>query len=778
MKKLPTFISLIIVVLALQFPFAQNITKPTILEVKEDDRAATIYWNSKTNVYDYRYDPDKQNGIYSYKIEWGPVSAGYIHSEITPYRTHMCQPLEPGVAYQARVFALDTLGKQSMASDPIMFQHDETRVNDMRTRLNGFFDDFNTPMGAFEERDWNQSYTGCMAIGKVSQHINDQFHAHNVIASNHCDRGAASSRVRHPFDFTNRTGVIEFDLDGSQRTRQFWYLDLSPVSRKRDLTAHTSIGEGDNPNASDPPFMLRIAEVVDVIKIQLADENGRLYSLPNVYENGACGNFMAYCNDENLLPQINVRKHWRIELSKTHIKIFINGIKVVDGSLIADHAPNGLEFEVAQVNWLTFSYNTPKDNFVLSMVHWDNFGFDAPQGYTQETVIHNYTDGELGSETDRIGNEFSIGKVAQMDNPAITQIPIPDHLFDQNGNLPIKAELMFCIQGKDYDWDTNEYIMVNNVVYDHPEPETELIGSIQPYSAIIDLDPGDLIQGLNEIKFYLNNPRLLNFHIELQYPIDEAPVYTPPHLIYTDHINKLMGFWQAANTAGPGIVFNSINDVEFWTLGSEYDPTPEIDRWYIFSEPVSEKLSLSILANSEAQMAATGKAAGISHYEIWIDQEVVLTKYVNTDSELAEFKHEIEIDLTQFSNGVHELFVQAVDVNGNLSRFDAFDAHAATGEYMPTIIDIQNMTNAIDLLADDTGITLYPKVSNNEFLIKGNLSQYQIQILDIQGVVHQDISTTLQEVTIGMDNLPAGLYFVQLVHYNNADVSLRKIIKQ
>lgn len=765
---------------------SQNITTPSIIEIQEDDRVATVIWNSKTAVYDFEYDPDKQDGIYSYKIEWGPVSEGFIHSSITPYRAHMCQPLDPNVMYQARVYSLDTLGRQSTASSTVTFQHDDTKVNDMRNRLNGFFDDFNTSMGAFEERDWNQSYSGCMAIGKVSQHINNQFHAHNVIASNHCDRAAASSRVRHAFDFTNRTGIIEFDLDGSQRGRQFWYLDLSPFSRKRDLTGHTSIGTSD-PDASDPPHMLRIAEIGESISIQIANDQGRLFNLPNMFENGAnCGEYMDYCPGENLAPLINVRKHWRIELSKTSMKIFINGIKVVDGSLISTHSPNGLEFEIAQVNWLTFSYNTPKENFILSMVHWDNFGFDAPAGYEQQQVIHNYTDGELGSETDRTGNDYTIGKVATMDLPALSSIPIPDNLLDQNGNLPVKAELMFCIQGSNYNWDTDEYIKINNHTYVHPEPHSdnpnllasELINTIRPYSAIIDLDPTDLIQGVNAIEFYLHDARLLNIHIELHYPIDVAPGYTPPKQIYADHVSKLMGFWQAANTAGPGIVFNEINGTPFWTLDSEYQPTPEIGRWYLFEDPVSEELSLSILANSEAQLAATGEVTGISYYEIWIDQQVVKTVFVNQQSEVAEFKHEVTIDLTSFSNGVHELFVQAYDSNGTPSFFDAFQAHAGPGEYLPTLIDIQNVTTAIDLLADDTGITLYPNPSNGEFLIRGNLEDYRLSILDINGEVYQDISTSQSELRISLPNLPNGLYFLQVVKQDNSIVSLQKILKQ
>jgi len=785
MERTSIFLLVIACCCAIQFTYAQSITTPTIIDVHEDDRAATIFWNSKTAVYDFRYDSDKQQGIYSYKIEWGPVSEGFTHSSITPYRAFMCQPLEPGVTYQAKVYALDTLGRQSQASSTISFQHDATKVNDMRTRLNGFFDDFNLPMGAFEERDWNQSYSGCMAIGRVSQHINNQFHAHNVVASNHCDRGAASSRVRHPFDFTDRTGVIEFDLDGSQKGRQFWYLDLTPFSRKRDLTGHADLVSTDSEMA-DPPFMLRIAELTSTIRVQLADQEGRLYELPNMFENGACGNSMEYCDGENLAPLINVRKHWRIELSKTALKIFINGIKVVDGSLVTEYSPNGLEFEVAQVNWLTFSYNTGKENFVLSMIHWDNFGFDAPSTYTQQSVIHNYTDGELGSETDQTGNEFSVGKVAGLTSPAISQINIPDNILDLNGNAPISAALMFTMQGNDYQWSNVETIVLNGVSYDYPEPlgvnpnilPSQLINTHRPYSAILDVDPADLLTGINTIEYYLNNPRLLNIHIELEYPINAAPAYTPPHEVYDDHVSKLMGFWQAANTAGPGIVFNAINQTPFWTLEYESNPSPDIDRWYVYEDPVSEVLSLSILANSQAQLAATGEVAGIEYYEIWLDKQVVKTIYVNEDSEIAAFKHDIELDLTPFSNGIHELFVQAYDINGIASSFDAFLASAAPGEYLPTLIDIQNLTSAVDLLADDTGISLFPNPSAGEFQIKGDLTDYQIHILDTNGIIHEDISTSQPELRIQLDDLPAGLYLIQIVRNDNELLSLQKILKQ
>ena len=785
MKTVITCFALFMIIFFQIDSYAQNVETPTILEVHEDDHVATVYWNSKTDTYRFEYDPDKQDGIYSYKVEWGPVSEGFIHSAVTPYRVHMFQPLEEGIQYQMRVYALDSLGRISAPSSTITFEHDPTRVDSMRTRLNGFFDDFNLTMGPFEERDWNQSYGGCMEMGKVSQHINNQYHGHNVIASGYCDRGVASSRVRHPFDFTDRTGVIEFDLDGAQKNRQFWYLDLTPFSRKRDLTAHTSIGSGSD-NMSDPPHLLRISEEGENIKVYLADEAGILHHLDDIYQNNACGASLTYCSGENLVPKINVRKHWRIELSKTSIKILINGIVVVDGSLVSTETPNGLEFEVAQVNWLTFSYNTPKENFMLSMVHWDNFGFDAPSNYQQTEVIHNYTDGELGSETGRTGNEFSIGKVAYMDDPGIALIPIPDQILDQNGNPPIKAELMFTIQGGGYNWDSNEYILLNNTSYAHPEPSStnplipldDLITTNRPYSVIIDIDPADLVQGVNEIQFFLNNPRLLNIHIELTYPINDAPNYSPPNQIYTDHTNKLMGFLSYSNTVGPAIVFNEVNQVAFWTLDSEYEPAPGIDKWFILDEPVVDELPLIIRANSVAQLAATGKSTGISYYEIWIDEVPVETIYVDQDNPVAGFEHHITLDVTGFADGLHELFVQAYDVNGIPSIFDAFLSHASVGEYMPTIIDIQNSITAVDLLANHTGITLFPNPTSGEFSIRGDLTNYELKILNVNGTVHEDISTNANDVVIYLNDLPAGLYFVQVVKIDDASVSMQKIIKQ
>lgn len=690
---------------------AQTIPQPIILEVKEDDRVATVYWNSKTNTYSNRYDADKQKGIYSYLIEWGKVADGFTEREVTPYRVFMMQPLEPNIQYQARVYALDTLGNKSMASTAVQFQHTTTRVDDMRSRLTGFFDDFNLPMGAFDETKWNQAYSGCAKIGAVSQHINDQFHGHNVIASDECDRGVASSRVRAPFDFTNRTGVIEFDLDGSKLGRNFWYLDLSPASRKRDLTGHTALEVNGVPPQSDPAYLLRFVEFSKKISIQLADEAGNLHTLDNIYQNDACGNLLEFCDGENLLPVPNVRRHWRIELSKTIVKVFINGVLMVDGSLVTSYTPSGLPYEIAQVNWLFFSYNTPKENAPLTMIHWDNFGFDAPINYSPTTIIHNYTDGILGTVTAPVGNEGSAGAIATLTTPAQSTIPIPDQILGQSNNLPISTELMFTIQGSEYSWTTNDSIKINGHAYNLPQPTSQiaslpskdLIQTNKPHSVLLNINPEHLLTGNNQMQFYLNDARLLNIHIELTYPINEAPTYTPPQSIHANYMQKLMHFHH--HTAiGPGIVFTKIDGVELYQ--SEFqqtnDETGAVTK-IVKQSPVAGTINLDLEGNSAAQLAATGHAAGIAYYEIWIDKQVIQTIRVDKQEAIAAFEHKnITLNTANFTNGTHELFLQAYDENGKVSVFDLFLANVQHGEYVPIEITIQNTTpnNCTTILAD------------------------------------------------------------------------------
>lgn len=777
-----------LILLSLTGMIAQDVYQPSILSVKQDDRVATLFWNSKMDTYQANYDPDKQKGIYSYLVEWGTVEEGFIHREVTPYRSFMVQPLEPGKIYQARIYNIDVYGKLSVPSAAVSFQHSSARVEVMRAKLNGFFDDFNRSMGPFSERDWNQAYSGCMEVGSASQHINDQYHAHNVIKSGACDRGVASSRLRHVFDFTGRTGTIEFDTDGSKLGRQFWYLDLTPANRKRDLSGHTSLDNTEEDPGADPAYLLRFQETGDRFTIALANDEGKLLLLPNQYQNGACGAALEFCSGENLTPVPNVRRRYRILLSKTRVQAFINDVLVVDASLQTGYTPEGLPYEEAQINWLFFSYNTTKENIPAAMIHWDNFGIDAPFGYQQETVIHNYTDGELGTSVARTGNDPSAGMVGRLTAPATTTVPIPDPLKDVGGNDPLKAELMFTIQGGEYEWTAQDEVLLNGNTYALPKPSSNvsaisqdlLVNSFKPFSVVLDIDPSELVQGDNQLSFSLNNGRVLNVHIELSFPKDQDPAYTEPMEIFSSYMQDLMAFKQNISV-GPGILFSQVNAIEVWQ--DEFQEILDTDGKLVALKkqlPVEgASLPVVISANSMAQLASTGHAKGITHYEILLNGEVIETVRVDEEHPVAAFMHESTVDISGLPNGEHELFVRAYDIEGTLSVADYFLANAYPVRPIPIRFTVTGSTVSVSPSLESE-IEIFPNPTEGKVVLKnpGRMFIESLSVYDIQGrLLRQDALTSgVSEIAVEIQG-ETGIYLLR-VETKDHGIFTAKLVKQ
>ncbi len=74
-------------------------------------------------------------------------------------------------------------------------------------------------------------------------------------------------------------------------------------------------------------------------------------------------------------------------------------------------------------------------------------------------------------------------------------------------------------------------------------------------------------------------------------------------------------------------------------------------------------------------------------------------------------------------------------------------------------------------------MTLYPKPTADFFKIKGDFSDYTIQILDMNGAVYQDLSDQSSPIEIDISGLPQGLYSISIVNGNNGNLRFEHIIK-
>jgi len=87
-------------------------------------------------------------------------------------------------------------------------------------------------------------------------------------------------------------------------------------------------------------------------------------------------------------------------------------------------------------------------------------------------------------------------------------------------------------------------------------------------------------------------------------------------------------------------------------------------------------------------------------------------------------------------------------------------------------------TSSSYLLLEGDALTLYPNPTTGIFRIEGLTSLYEIQVLDVLGSVHQDLSTAVdQDIDIDLSSLPNGMYFVSVRLLSNNAVWMEKIIK-
>jgi len=88
------------------------------------------------------------------------------------------------------------------------------------------------------------------------------------------------------------------------------------------------------------------------------------------------------------------------------------------------------------------------------------------------------------------------------------------------------------------------------------------------------------------------------------------------------------------------------------------------------------------------------------------------------------------------------------------------------------------INSSSDLFLEVDALTLYPNPTTGFFKIEGVTSLYAIQVLDVLGNVHQDLSPAIdQDIEIDLSNLPVGMYFVSVRLLSNNAVWIEKIIK-
>jgi hypothetical protein len=579
-----------------------SIPQPQNVKAFGDDRMITVTWDhvDDSRVVGYYLTYRRRGSSDEYKVK-----------QTTWTRTQI-QPIVNGVEYEVNVQSAAGTVQVITDNGPLVNAESDgshyargngrvsnkstvnatpssARVDAMRSRLTGFFDDFNTSAGPMSELKWNTAATSCVQENTAAAFLNDQFHAHNVVRSGRCDRAGLATRPRATFDTT--TGInggplsetnpaqIEWDMDGAFNGRDVWYLDLIPLDSRKynlplDITSHNDPGDGDN---EDPGNLLRLKQGISDTAIAYyninRNEGMETYDERKLLDikstnNDHCGDWngsrvatFADCDFTQKTPGLsplpaptdpiasfqtgpvpNVRNHWVVQLTPTKIKLFVNSTQIGEGTLPADFAVK----RKFTLHSTVFSYNTGKQTYgyvvpYIQMFHWDNFGFT---GTAPTETIYNYQEGGPDGRTPVFATAGANYEIPE--GPRTTIIPIPDQIGNLVGN---KARLYITFSNYNgaYSWVQGDHIIINGRRYDFTNPDLDrnnvranyaYADAISPSSHVIFIDKADLRQGDNTLTMNLlgsgDPAEGLNVHLELPYAANDPakPSYTTPEQIF------------------------------------------------------------------------------------------------------------------------------------------------------------------------------------------------------------------------------------------------------
>ncbi len=622
-------------------------------------------------------------------------------SLVTANRRVEIQPLVNSGVYHVCVERINSLGEITSLRTELTFDGgDGARVDALRASLT-YFDDFNLPMGAADEKLWNNAASTSTDPRLNLFFVNDQFHAHSLNGTRRDgagDKSQTAQRFRKPIAI--EAGVrrrVFFDMDSPLSPRAVWYLDFNPV--KTDLTGHANFFDEDGAKGL-PAGMLRLRSQFQQFSVSLIGPDGasRLVAVADMEARGV-----------QAVP--NVRRAFEARVGPDGVEILIDGKSVIN----APFPTGAFKPGAYELLWNAFGYNTPKDNNPYYLIHWDNFGFDGPD--LDPRVVHNYV-------TRIAGTDYQKSSRANASYPTFT-VKIPDDLRPVVDGATAEAWLVFTYQSNDYsslNLLPGDSVQVNGgtrfTLPQRVNNSSPLDSSLEtfdkPFTVRVKL--GDLVKtgasplvvGDNTFKFFADNAGLLNLHVEVYYPKNSEPLYTAPASIHPFPMHADLP------KLGPPARFEMIGSTEINRFAYDLDNPTNLNVTVSGITPVTVLAGnesyagwapdLMVFPAQSEEIWSSGGVAGIATVELFLRRtgtgtgpgERVVQLSTFRDAPAPQGRYALQLDTRAFPNGDYELFVLATTPTGVKSHpkyngaAQRFDVSELSGAYYPIHIKIQN----------------------------------------------------------------------------------------
>lgn len=361
-----------------------DVDPPSNLQVVTLDSTLHVNWTPST-------DPDTQWHVLSI---WD--GANLQQSKVGGRTTGVMQAngLVPGRTYTVKVQAMNA---QWQLSAPIETVATTDPQSPMRNAA--FFENFNGNGSSHGPLDPNYFDIRTEAVEfedltDTRGAFNNENHWHSLLVGSG-NVGGVTVRPRVPFDFTDRTGTIQFEVDVAavQHSHGKWW----SVHLTEDLPSLPSDFGGSDGE--------QFPNSVEFGAYKGADERtASEFNIPFIAVN-INGNVQVFKAETGVMTAGNIRLPVVIRVSQTSAEMFINGVSVVRATgfnlpftrsnLFLGHNNYGSD----KVDW------DQNPSTILQLIHWETLQFDGPAG-SYNPIIRTYIQPNCDGTVDDGQNEI------------------------------------------------------------------------------------------------------------------------------------------------------------------------------------------------------------------------------------------------------------------------------------------------------------------------------------------------------------------------------------
>lgn len=290
--------------------------------------------------------------------------------------------LQTGAAYKVKVQSMDASGALSVPVTAIAITDPQSPMKNA-----AFFENFDdTPPG-----DLNPNYFDVRTFDRPNHPVDpavdsdkrlvfvNERHFHTEVIGGE-DSAGVFLRPRVPFDFANRTGTIQFEVDFPAILRvpgKWWEVDVSqdPISNEEQL------GDTSSGNFRNSVVFGFFNQNPDLFAASSSEKAVNSVNLPIIKVN-IHGVITTFTGKEPVYTPTNVRLPVVLKLSQTSAEMIVNGISRLKATGFTLPFTRGNIQFFHRANYGTkvipAPFNPPTQT--VQLLHWETIQYDGPAG--------------------------------------------------------------------------------------------------------------------------------------------------------------------------------------------------------------------------------------------------------------------------------------------------------------------------------------------------------------------------------------------------------------